>query len=391
MNTCLASGVLGGAFVSRAQEKARGLYLLAVPSGADPSACALYRLGPDGKLATARTLFHGHDGMVRVTTSQDALFLVYASQGAEVLSVVHKGAPLQADDVSLAGRGAAAAGQPAALPLVTAHEKASGALDLIAGTPAGQLLSVGTSASETPRVQPANMETFSLVEYPGAAATRVPEDSPTAWAQGGTLAGASHANLVFDTQLPRNLRLNPRKDGPAYTTVVASSNHYLVLLEEPAVAVPPRADTSLYVHDRERKTWGEIRLDGSNDSSIRLFGDWLAVRVELSTDLTGVQSSAVVASTKAHAASDHLTNYPRSYFPGYALLHNLQTGREVRIKTGFADTEVEGISGETVIYRVGQKLYRGRVEGKSVLDSEQIADDPAVANVHWIFPDLFSE
>lgn len=75
---------------------------------------------------------------------------------------------------------------------------------------------------------------------------------------------------------------------------------------------------------------------------------------------------------------------PPSYFPGICVLHNLDNGTAITIRTGQADTEILGVIGEDVIYRVNTKLFSGRV-GKGGLDNVHVlADGPIITAIHWM-------
>lgn len=370
----------------RAQVASPNLYLLAASSGVAAPAAVLYRLGTDKKLVAVRTVTPAAGGNLRVIASDDTLFLLHPNAAPNMASLVQKASPGEPDEVPLT-----LPGMPVEEQMVAGRRGGGPATELLLplastspGT-AGALFSLEAKPSAAPRVQEASDTTFAMTEFAGHPAAEFPPAGLVVWNQRGAITEARHPNLIFDAHAPANLQFNEHKGGPAYTSVVASSRQWLLLLAAEPVAVPPRADTALYVHDRQNDRWSQLRIDGSNNSSVRLFGDWLAVRVELSSDRTGVQSSAVHLPAKRQPSTDHLPNYPRSYFPGYLLLHNLRDGREVRIKTGIADSEVESVDGEMVTYRVGPALLQGHIAGKNVVGAESIVTDPAIVNVHWIF------
>ncbi|MGI4829682.1 MAG: hypothetical protein ACRYFU_16020 [Janthinobacterium lividum] len=377
---------LSGA-TAQAQVSSPDVYLLAASSGAAAPAAALYRLRQHKKLVPERTVTPGNGGNLRVIASEDTLFVLHPDVSPNVVSVIHKNSPQQAEDLPLT-----LPEVPVEEQMVVGRTAGNAATELLIPLPgttpgaAGVLFSIDAQPSASPRVQDASKTTFSMMDFEGHPASAFPETALVAWNQRGAITEARYPNLIYDAHAPANLQLNEKKGSPDSTAVVASSRHWLLLLAAEPATIPPRSDTALYVHDRQQDRWSQLRVDGSSNSSMRLFGDWLAVRVELSSDRTGVQSSAVHLPGKGHESTDHLRNYSRSYFPGYLLLHNLHDGREVRVKTGVADSEVEAINGDSVTYRVGSSLLRGHIAGKNVVGSEVIAQDPAIVNVHWIFP-----
>ena len=367
------------------QAGAPELFLLGVADGQAAPAPVLYRLGPDHKLVAVRTLGADQAGERKVVAADDTLFVVHEAQSGMSVSVVHKAAPLEVDEVPVP-----LSGRPLDQGMIAARETANGTTRLLIATSgdlaAGGLIAVDASVMSAPRTENGAGDAFPFVEFPGRPASEAPEPGVRVSKERGTLTLAEHPNVVCDAAVPLSLQFDRQKSGPPYSTLVASSEQYALFLAEPDVSIPPRADTTLHVHDRRQNRWSELRIDGNNDSSLRLFGPWLAVRVEIATGLTGTQSSAVSSTGRRQESSDHLRGFPQSYFPGYAALRNLETGREVRIKTGIADTEVESVTQDTVIYRVEHKLFQGRIAGKNVVDPQLLVDDPAVVHLHWIFP-----
>ena len=72
-------------------------------------------------------------------------------------------------------------------------------------------------------------------------------------------------------------------------------------------------------------------------------------------------------------------------FPGVLVLQNLQDNRRIRLETHQEDSEILFVSGDSVLYRVNDSIFRATIVGDALRDTSLLARDEDVPEVHWIF------
>jgi hypothetical protein len=74
-----------------------------------------------------------------------------------------------------------------------------------------------------------------------------------------------------------------------------------------------------------------------------------------------------------------------NYFPGIIHLYDVRSGRRYRIDTGQGDSEVLLVDGNTIYYRVNDKLFRADIGPSAIQNPVQIVRNPNVQFAHWAF------
>ena len=73
------------------------------------------------------------------------------------------------------------------------------------------------------------------------------------------------------------------------------------------------------------------------------------------------------------------------YFPGRLHLYDIETGKMLTINTNQGDSEVVLVEGDTVYYRVNDRLYAAPVSETGIGIPRQIAKDEIIRDVHYAF------
>lgn len=194
------------------------------------------------------------------------------------------------------------------------------------------------------------------------------------------------------------IRLVPSADGPRagkedYCTVSGSNERFLIYIRlvgsigELAAA----KEKTFEVYDRATRRTTPVIVQGSF-SRVTLYGDWLVITtVEPNFDHRpnpGIDAHSQQGGTALSPPIQDLFahNEPPQYFPGICVLRNLATGDAITLNTGQADTEILGVLGNTVVYRINKQLISGRLGKDAIADSKVIAEDVNVTAIHWMLP-----
>jgi hypothetical protein len=210
----------------------------------------------------------------------------------------------------------------------------------------------------------------------------------------GHSVGIEVANryLAVD-ELPPNIATDVREEIPYYLGV---NKEYVAFgLQDHAEdiqsgALVKRTSEVAYVYDRVERRWSTMKLEGTCSRS-RIFGSWLATIVQF-WDPTHAANPG--ASDERSAETDTLPNVRALYamfagrncrIPGILLLGNLGTEQRVAFNTGKEDSEIVGMHGATVLYRVNGEIFQAKIDGESLKDTELIVKDENAPEIHWAF------
>jgi hypothetical protein len=176
------------------------------------------------------------------------------------------------------------------------------------------------------------------------------------------------------------------KPNPA---IVATSTRWLVLDSHyQDKSLGPRV--SFPVYDRVHGRWTSVDVEG-NASSLRLFGEWVAVIVAIRNP---EHKAGPGRENERSLPTDRLPSVQNEYaifagkwgfFPGVLTLQNLADGRKIRIETGQEDSEILRLENDIVLYRVNDTIYEAKIIGHQLKDSTVIVKDEDVPEIHWAF------
>ena len=146
--------------------------------------------------------------------------------------------------------------------------------------------------------------------------------------------------------------------------LVAHESTFMVMTSVPN---HDESERELLVFSRTARTWRSIIVPG-NVSSVRALNGWVIGEV--------IQRHLPIDMGESRGALSLRT--------GSLLLLNPQTMRLTTLDIeGYG--EVLWIESDTVYYRDGEKLFRGRVADTNLIDRQLILSDPRVKDIHWAF------
>jgi hypothetical protein len=397
-----AIGLLSAYAFAYGQEGASNqkLYLLAATPAENVSYATnkypttLYRVSSAKKLDVVREITSEKQDAAAVQAAGNAIFVLDLPNFT--VHVIHTDDPIKADSVTfntdrkaitidVQGGLVASVEQGSAphilLPMVMPRGNSPPTITLVNVSSS----SVGTA----PRVQFDKWQEYASLRFegtPGIPIMTLPFN-----------VSANDTNVVFrdfpdpdhfPTQNPRTVidkappaSLRTREVG---FHLEASNDQYLVLRN-------PSAGT--LIHDRVHDTWKRITIEG-DQSRLRLFGEWLATDVEVNSsgpfgvdkpEKSGERDSRTNRLPSVYGEYGSYCSLNRRSFPGVLVLQNLADDRTIRIETHQEDSEILWASGDEVLYRVNDEIYRSQITGGQMRNSSLVVKGDDVSEVHWVF------
>ncbi len=197
---------------------------------------------------------------------------------------------------------------------------------------------------------------------------------------------------VSPTGLIRLLPVPPRGIGPRDDCIIAGSNEKFLIYRrsfQSMEEVNAAKQKTFEIYNRSTHRTSEIEVRGSL-SRVMLDGKWFIVTtVEPNQQHRPNPGVAATSEQNASALTPPIqelfaSNEPPQYFPGICVIRDLESGAVFTLKTGQADTEILGVLGGTVIYRVNRRIIVGELENSTVLNSRVIAEGDDVPAIHWL-------
>ncbi len=206
--------------------------------------------------------------------------------------------------------------------------------------------------------------------------------------------------VVIDT-LPESLRIPENKEDIG---ILAANPSYLILGNY-YVEVPRSKDAvaDLFIHDRAKDRWKELRIQGGN-SRVWLFGSWLAVIQQSPRHPPGMPGPpwdplhVYPDPGRANERGSESPNLPSvqagyafgvardSIIPGILELDNIQDGRRITIGTKQEDSEILSVSASgVVLFRVNNSIFQAQIEGAALVRATITVTDKNVPEIHWAF------
>lgn len=332
----------------------------------------LYTIAENGKLQLVRHVVPAEDGVDFVLSSSDALVVAHPHISPTAFEIIHYDDPGSADPI------APSLGQRSVMGgfVVTPPGRSMVALDL--SSPAGQIpAQTGLIGIDIQRPDSGQRVIDPLpwgdVEY-----ARIQGEA------GGPLEGRSAhlAGTLTNDGWIRNTPQGPVSLVPYSSTQPAALTNHVEALR--------CANDRFSVFAVSAETQAET-LPGSR-SQYRLFGSWLAVLVvESATGHTAEPGAGLqrkIATAALPSVAEGYADAMRvegKWLPGVLELVNLESHVVIQWNTGQADSEILGVSGNEVLYRVNYQILEAPVAGGQLGKSVLLADDENVPEVHWAF------
>jgi hypothetical protein len=368
------------------------LYLLSgTPTNSGPQTfpVALYQVGPNGKLKVVREVVPQTEGLFEVEAAGGVLFVLHPHILPKSVSIIHLDNPDRPDDVIfnpsasiVIDRGVVFAEPPGSqpdelIPMVPNAANPNGTLAVVSSETSGTASRVRRDAWD---------------EY---AALRVDGDMGGPSVLAGITGRAVDGNLtisIFGHTISVDT-LPPTLVGTkSILTIAASSQQYSLLLQVASsmADIFSRDSMQVFVHDRGRNVWKTMNLEG-NDSSITLFGPWLASRFGIlsfsAKPVPGRDSERNFGTNRLPNVRDEYEDpaQPGLWRSGTLILYNLADDRKIKIDTGEEDSEILTVRGDTVLYRINDTIYQARIVGNALQGASVLVKDDDVPEIHWVF------
>ncbi len=390
-------------FAVRVVARGRTLFLLAGTPTVDMMSAYpvnLYVVGSGRKLILAREIVPAKAGLYSVLSgSSHAMYVLYPHTSPDMVAVIHKSNPtlddtlavdphhLAVDNTALGAGVGTRGGSYLLLPLLRRGSGSQVSVSLLTVAAEGSSGGHRTAANEWSRYR-----SFRYQGSPGGPAG--PGFVPLAYIKNGRVyvqvsprgrpfAGAPPQQQMALAPSPPSLPLNERA-GIFY--LVVSSGRFLAIASTPG-------HSELYVFDRTKKTWSDIRSDATIPYERRIFGPWLATIVEEWRPQGNASNpgredernwgSRVLPNVKEGYAFWQGRN---AFIPGVLTIDNLVDGRRITIHTGQEDSEILDVRKDgLVLYRVNDKIFSAKIEGDKLGPSKLVVEGEGVPEIHWAF------
>jgi hypothetical protein len=191
-------------------------------------------------------------------------------------------------------------------------------------------------------------------------------------------------------------------DGRSWRIFINNDEIFVLfrLFDPPSGPAGTIGKMTLYIYDKKTRNWRTEAFDGEL-SSFRGFGSWIAVN-QAEANYVVVNGTAqpkpVVKESPGKAERQQILDPEdwyrdqapidslfENYFPGIIHLYDVRSGRRYRIDTGQGDSEVLLVDGNTIYYRVNDKLFRADIGPSAIQNPVQIVRNPNVQFAHWAF------
>jgi hypothetical protein len=144
--------------------------------------------------------------------------------------------------------------------------------------------------------------------------------------------------------------------------------------------------TPFHILDKKTNKWHSVKFQGGR-TGVRGFGLWLAGYV--SDEEWGIDSPGRAKRRKDMTETGTPVDWRfkdfKIYSPGILFLYNAQTREKYTIETGQGDSEVLLVEGDTVYYRVNDKIYQAKISKNKLEDGTLLVKDEVVPDIHWAF------
>ena len=145
-----------------------------------------------------------------------------------------------------------------------------------------------------------------------------------------------------------------------------------------------------YVYDRKSNKWTSLPMS-SDSPRARVFGSWLATIAEYyrpaNDDNPGRENERSFSTKELPNVKDEFNSIAGASYriPGILDLYNLVDGRRLTIHTNQEDSEILGVFGDSIIYRVNDSIYQTTISGGNLVNQHLLVTDQDVPEIHWSF------
>lgn len=129
----------------------------------------------------------------------------------------------------------------------------------------------------------------------------------------------------------------------------------------------------------------------SDSPRARVFGSWLATIAEYyrpaNDDNPGRENERSFSTKELPNVKDEFNSFAGASYriPGILDLYNLVDGRRLTIHTNQEDSEILGVFGDSIIYRVNDSIYQTTISGGNLVNQHLLVTDQDVPEIHWSF------
>jgi hypothetical protein len=167
---------------------------------------------------------------------------------------------------------------------------------------------------------------------------------------------------IFNPAVPDSI---VKMKGSTGWIVVANEPNYRAML-----SIPDRnglSERELLIYRTDGDYWKSFILMGA-ETALHLVNGWL---------------TGVVADSDPNSDYTQHKGYP-SVLRGIIVMVNPIENIQFAVQLGNG-CEILWIEDGTVYYRVGQELYKARIDNDNIVDQTLILTDPRIDNIHWAF------
>lgn len=358
---------------------------------------SLYSIDSYGtkKLHLVRQIVSQEDGVHSIHFSDNNIFVLYPHLLPSKVSVIHTDAPRREDLVAFDPGGRVVIDSRLAMAQQKTHVMSEllwllSPEDQLKGT----VLSIAASPSnEGKRILKDAWDDYAFLRFDGTAGGPIAAPDLVGSFRNNSVGIAVSDKYAAVDELPVEIARSVNREIPFYLGV--NSEYLVFALRDHADDIQSGALTNkphqmAYVHDRLNGRWTTVRLDGTC-SRTRIFGSWLATIVQF-WDPNHPPNPGAMKERSIETATLPNVRLLYSMFagrdcriPGLLVLRDLRTGEQITLNTGQEDSEVIGIHGPKILYRIDNKIYQATIEGAALKNSELLVEDEDVPEIHWAF------
>jgi hypothetical protein len=164
-----------------------------------------------------------------------------------------------------------------------------------------------------------------------------------------------------------------------------NTSHLTVLTSKRARVREGVGTTRYAVYYRPAKSW-HLVTSPVGRTDLRVVGVWLAGTVSRDAPEASPGASTTSGNAQARAAFTSRIEIFQMQSTGRLVLYNPRTRRQFEVATPHPDSEVLAVVDNQLYYRVENALYQGTLVEAGISSTRLLMRDPAIADVHWLFP-----
>lgn len=190
-------------------------------------------------------------------------------------------------------------------------------------------------------------------------------------------------DLTIDVTIPKDLVQIDYTKRMNWMINNAELSTYIVNLSDDNASY---INNDILILDKKNNTF-MIKTIPDSFINLRSTNGWIFSEKEIffnETESPGKTERDAIASQFGEFKWAMFDNRRSFYYPGTLMLYHPATDRTIYIETNQGDSEILLVQNDYVYYRVLDKIFKAKIKGNTLGTPVKIAQDPKIAEVHWL-------